>query len=235
MTKDYAEKLASFLPDSAQISEFASQPGSARMFEAFRRMTTWFGVLHELNREEESSVLLAAAHSKVIEIWILIPMGLLHSSYTSLRTFVDICTSYTFYHSHPAEWSAVCEDRADWESRSRIVEWHLRYNQCFRSINQGFSLADKLRDDYRVLSSYVHAVPVTGIPKLKGIEKQDISEEDLEEFNRIANFTCDNLNLMFLSVFHRDIALLAANDLKIMLKGINRTKLRAAGMIIPRV
>ena len=139
-TSDYASRLGRFLPTQADLDEYVLRPPANRLLKSFDRLVIWFHHLHGLRSNDEVSVLLASAHSKVIEIWILTPLGLLHSSYTALRTIVDICTSYTFYRSHPVEWRAVCEGRASWESRGRAIEWHLNYTRSFREMNRLFGL-----------------------------------------------------------------------------------------------
>ena len=235
MSTDYAARLGAFLPTQQDLDDFVSSSLAGRLLNTFNRMTTWFGLLHGLRSGHETSVLIAAAHSKVIEIWILVPLGLLHSSYTALRTVVDICTSYTFYFSHPIEWLAVCEDRAGWESRANIIEWHLRYTPAFRDINRVFGLADSLNQDYQRLSSYVHGIPVTGLPTLKGIERTSISDPDLGQFLQTVEKVDADLNLLFLSLFHQDVASLSAKEFKAITRGIDRQKLAGAGIVLPKV
>lgn len=202
---------------------------------SFGRITTWFNLLYRLRMQEETSVLISAAHSKIIEIWILVPLGLLHSAYSALRTAVDISTSYTFYSSHPAEWLAVSEDRADWESRSNIVGWHIRFTPSCREINRGFRLSERLDEDYRQLSSFVHGIPLWGLPTLKGIERNAIQDAELKKLIGIAQDVDSNLNLLFLSVFHKDLSTASRRDLHMVTRGIDRRKLADAGIILPRV
>lgn len=234
MRNVYETRIAEFLPTPEDLNEFAADSSVADVLGAFDRSTTWLKLIHSLRRYEATSVLLAAAHSKLIEIWILLPLGLAHSSYTALRTFVDICTSYTFYCSHTAEWAAVCEDRANWEGRADIVKWHISYTPNFRQVNQAFGLSNKLEDDYRELSSYVHGIPVSGLPKLRGIERPYLSNQDFDQFVEIAKATDYNISLLFLSVFHQDLALLSAEDYKTITAGIDLKKLGSAGIVIPR-
>ena len=235
MNTGYATRLGGFLPTQQELKEFAAKSSTVQILQAFDRMTTWFRLIHDLRSHQETSVLISAAHSKVIEIWILVPLGLLHSSYTALRTVVDICTSYTFYYSHPVEWLAVCDNRAGWESRANIVDWHIRYTPTYREIHRAFGLADLLNRDYQELSSYVHGVPVAGLPTLKGIERTSISDQDLKNFTRIANRTDYNLSLFFLSVFHQDLTSLSPADFRVITKGMNRKKLAETGVVLPRI
>ncbi len=230
----YKSRLAGFLPDPEDIEEFSTSSSTQAVLEAFERTTTWLNLIYQLRRGEEPSVLLAAAHSKLIEIWILLPLGLIHSSYTSLRTFVDICTSYTFYCSHPNEWAAVSEDRANWESRSDVVKWHIRYTPQFKEVNNAFGLSKQLEDGYRELSSYVHGIPVDGLPKLRGIERANLSDEDMKQFVQVATATDNAINMLFLTVFHQDLALLSRDDYRTITRGINLNKLGSAGIVIPR-
>ena len=234
MSSVYETRLTDFLPTPEDLNEFTANSSVTDVLGAFDRTTTWLRLIYDLRRDEETSVLLAAAHSKLIEIWILLPLGLVHSSYTALRTFVDVCTSYTFYCSHTSEWSAVCEDRANWETRSDVVNWHIRYTPQFREVNKVFGLSQKLEDDYRELSSYVHGIPVGGLPKLKGIERAHLSDQDLDQFIQIAKATDYDINFLFLSVFHQDLALLSAKDYRTITAGIDLGKLGGAGIVIPR-
>ncbi len=233
MSTDYAVRLGGFLPTPQELEEFAAKSSSSQILNAFDRMRTWFNLLHDLRGGQETSVLIAAAHSKLIEIWILVPLGLLHSSYTALRTVVDICTSYTFYCSHPVEWLAVCEDRAGWESRGNIIDWHMEFTPTCRKMQKAFGLKERLNRDYQELSSYVHGVPVAGLPTLRGIERTAISDQDLEKFTQIAIRADYNLNLLFLSVFHQNVAALSARDFRTIIKSIERKKLAAAGIVLP--
>ena len=235
MSTDYAARLSAFLPTQQDLDAFTASSLTDKLLNTFNRMTTWFRLLHGLRSNDETSVLIAAAHSKVIEIWILVPLGLLHSSYTALRTVVDICTSYTFYCSHQIEWLAVCEGRAGWESRANIIEWHVRYTPAFREINRAIGLADALNQDYQRLSSYVHGIPVTGLPTLKGIERTSISDPDLDKFLQTAEKVDYDLNLLFLSLFHQDVSSLSAKEFRAITRGIDRKKLAGAGIVLPRV
>lgn len=235
MNRDYAGKIVSFLPSRQELEEFAAGSSTGQFLNAFKRMTTWFRLIYDLREDQETSVLIAAAHSKVIEIWVLIPMGLLHSSYSALRTVVDICTSYTFYCSHPIEWMAVCDDRAGWEGRADIVDWHMRYTPACKAMKESFGLSESLNRDYRELSSYVHGIPVAGLPTLKGIQRTVVADVDLQNFIGICERVDYNLNLLFLGVFADYVSSLSAADLKVITGGIDRQKLAGAGIFVPRV
>ena len=235
MIDGYVNRLKGFLPSEQDLSDHAGNPLSKELLNSFGRIITWLNLLYRLRMQDETSVLIAAAHSKIIEIWILVPLGLLHSSYSALRTAIDISTSYTFYSSHPIEWLAVSEERAGWESRSNIVNWHIRYTPTCREINKAFGLAEALDKDYQKLSSYVHGIPMTGLPTLKGIERNAITDTDMKKLTEIAQNVDSNLNLLFLGVFHKDLASASRKDLQTVTKGIDRHKLAAAGVILPRV
>ena len=234
MNSEYASRLGGFLPTQQDLAIFSEKPQVDGLLKAFSRMTTWFRLLHDVRGQEETTALIAAAHSKVIEIWILVPLGLLHSSYAALRTVVDICTSYTFYCSHPVEWTAVCEDRASWESRANMVDWHVHFTPTFREVNKIFGIAEALNRDYQELSGYVHGVPVSGLPTLRGIERTDISDGELEKFTQLAQKTDADLSLFFLAVFHQVLASLSTTDYRLITSGINRRQLAAAGIVLPR-
>ena len=228
-------RLKGFLPSEQDLSDYGANPLSQELLNSFRRMISWFSLLYRIRRQDETSVLLAAAHSKIIEIWILVPLGLLHSSYSALRTAIDISTSYTFYSSHPMEWMAVSEDRAGWESRSNIVNWHIRYTPTCREINKSFGLVEALDKDYQELSSYVHGIPMSGLPTLKGIDRNVIADTEIKRLIEIGQKVDSNLNLLYLSVFHQDLATAPRRELQTATRGIDRRRLTSAGIILPRV
>ena len=234
MIANYASRLSDFLPTQQDLNDVAISPSTSRLLNAFPRLVMWFRLLNDLRRDDETSVLIASAHSKIIEIWILIPLGLLHSSYTALRTVVDICTSYTFYYSHPIEWSAVCEGRASWERRARIIDWHLNYTRSFREINSIFGLVEALSKDYHTLSSYVHGIPVTGLPTLRGIDRTCVSDSNLDTFIDVAETVDYNLSLLLLSTSHQDMASLSQKDFRTIMRDVSRVKLAKAGISLPR-
>ncbi len=235
MNNEYAARLNSFLPSEEQLVAFTKVPQCESLLHAFDRMTTWFRLLYDVRGSEQTAVLIAAAHSKVIEIWILIPLGLMHSAYTALRTFVDICTSYTFYSSHPIEWEAVCEDRANWEGRADIIEWNIKFAPKCREMNRAFGLSEILNLNYQHLSAFVHGIPVSGLPALKSIDKVNVLDEDLDKFTRLANETSESLNLLFLSVFHEELTSLSTTDYRTITRGLDRRKLGDVGIHLPRV
>lgn len=234
MTADYASRIQRFLPDSAYLEDFTGREASVRLQNAFRRSITWFNLLYESNTNVDPSVLIASAHSKVIEIWILIPLGLLHSSYTSLRTIVDICTSYTFYRSHPIEWMSVCEGNAPWIMRGQVNDWHLTYTAIFGEMNRVFGLKERLDKDYHELSNFVHGIPLAGLPTLAGIERAEVSESDLESFIKLSERVDYNLNLLFLSIAHQEVSSLSREDFRSIMASIPRSKLREVGLNLPR-
>ena len=234
MTADYASRIQGFLPDSEYLEDFAGRDVSLRLQRSFRRSIIWFNLLYDSGASVDASVLIASAHSKVIEIWILIPLGLLHSSYTSLRTIVDICTSYTFYRSHPIEWMSVCEGNAPWIMRGQVNDWHLTYTAKFREMNKVFGLKERLDKDYHELSNFAHGIPLAGLPTLAGIERTEISESALEAFVKLSERVDYNLNLLFLSIAHREISSLSREDFRSIVADIPRPKLREVGFNLPR-
>ena len=234
MNKTYVSRLEQFLPSVQDLEAFALRPPITTMPQAFERMIAWFNHLHDVRGANETSVLISAAHSKLIEIWILLPLGLVHSAYSALRTVIDISTSYTYYVTHPVEWSAVCEGRVGWMSRANIVEWHVHHTPGCREVNKTFGLAAALNQDYQELSSYVHGIPVAGLPTLKGIERPPISDTDLERFIRMAQKSDANLSLLFLSAFHSDLATISTSGLRTITRGIDRRKLATTGIVLPR-
>ena len=235
MNTDYVQRLESFLPTAKELKEFSASASTFRILNALARMRAWFRLLVDLRGDQDTSVLLSAAHSKVIEIWILVPLGLLHSSYAALRTIADICTSYSFYVSHPVEWLAVCEGRVGWKGRASTIKWHIRHTPTCREMNDNFDWAKQLDDDYRMLSSYVHGVPVAGLPTLRGIERTIIPEPDMDKFNKMVERLDYDLSLFFTCVFHKDLATVSTKDLRTIMNGIDYNKLSASGIVLPKV
>ncbi len=234
MSPGYASRVASFLPDQGDLDRFESRPPAKRLLKSFDRLRVWFHLLYVPEGGDEVASLLASAHSKVIEIWILMPLGLIHSSYAALRTIVDICTSYSFYSSHPIEWRAVCDGRAQWEGRQRIVDWHVKHTRHFSEINSQFGLVEALACDYRKLSNYVHAIPVAGLPTLKSIDRTELSNADLVRFVEVAESVDYNLSLLFLGIAHSRVSSLSRKDYKTVIKGLDRSKLAKAGIALSR-
>ena len=235
MNTDYAQRLEQFLPKAQELEVFAASASTIRILRAFARMRTWFRLLANLRGDQDTSVLLSAAHSKVIEIWILIPLGLIHSSYAALRTIADICTSYSFYVSHPVEWFAVCEGRVGWKGRASTIKWHIQHTPTCREMNDNFGWSERLNEDYRKLSSYVHGVPVAGLPTLRGIKRTIIPEVDLSKFIKIAERLDCDLSLFFMCVFHKDLVTLSTEDFRTITGGIDYSKLAASGIVLPKV
>ena len=101
-------------------------------------------------------------------------------------------------------------------------------------MNDNFGWAKRLNEDYRELSSYVHGVPVAGLPTLRRIERTSIREKDLDKFIKIAKRTDYDLSLFFISVFHEDLVSLSTQDLRTITKGIDFSRLAAAGIVLPK-
>ena len=79
MNSNYASRLCGFLPAKSDLNDFELRPATNRLLGAFDRLVIWFNLLHGLHSDDEVSVLLASAHSKIVEIWILMPLGLIPS------------------------------------------------------------------------------------------------------------------------------------------------------------
>ena len=80
----------------------------------------------------------------------------------------------------------------------------------------------------------MHGIPVAGLHTLKGIERTSISDHGLDKFTQIANRTDYDLSLLFLSIFHRELASLSTKDFRVIAKGMDRKKLAATGIVLPR-
>ena len=69
MTSTYSSRLRSFVPSCQEIDDFVQLSKSEDLLNAFNRLTIWCKLLYDVRSEEETSVLLASCHSKIIEIW----------------------------------------------------------------------------------------------------------------------------------------------------------------------
>ncbi len=234
MIDQFAAKFNEFLPTEPDVASFAREPSFVRYLDAFKRVPIWCHFLRQIYADEDTSVLLSAANSKIIESSVLLPISLLHCAYVSLRTALDICVSYTFYKSHPVEWRAICTNRGTWLNRSEIFGWHSKYTAEFKPMNGQFGFANSLESTYRELSAYVHGIPVGGLPTLKRIEKSRIPNHQLIALVELAEKMDRDLSLLFLTVFHSDAVVLSHRDLRTIFRGIDRTKLAAAGIRVPR-
>ena len=64
-------------------------------------------------------------------------------------------------------------------------------------MHKAFGLADALTRDYQRLSNYVHGIPVTGLPTLKGIDRTYVSDVNFNAFVEVAENADFNLKLTF--------------------------------------
>lgn len=233
MTFDHEAALQSILPSLDQIKSVASDQQFHQFANSFPRLRIWFRFLHRIGVDKDALALIAAADSKIVETRVLVPLRLFHSAYIAMRTVVDICTSYTFYSSHDIEWDAVCSGRSRWESRARIIEWHVKHTPRFREFNKEFNLAQLLDRDYQELSSYVHGVPAEGLPILLPSNAMPFPNARLAELIEIAERIDRNLSLLLLGVFHEEIPILARSDFRAITLGIERKKMASVGIVIP--
>lgn len=235
MKASYISRLTAFVPEKKALEDFINTGLGERLLKSFDHTITWLAVLQDVYGDKETSVLISSAHSKIIETWILVPLGLVHSAFACLRTAVDICTSYSFYYSHPLEWLAVCDKRAQWEGRASIIDWHIHYTLAFREFNAQFHLSERLNEDYQDLSSYVHGIPLQGLPTMPALEKNVPSRQEWELLINIAERVDYNLNLLFIGVFNDLTPIMSQNDYNVLIKGINKQKLAKSGIILPGV
>ena len=226
MTTNYEESLKRFRPTPKELTAFAASPQARRLQSAFERLLIWRGFLDRVRPNVEARVLLAAAHSKAVEIWVLIPFGLEHSAYASLRSLMDAVVAYTYYHTHPVEWAAVCHNDAQWESRTDVVAFHIRFTPRFREFNKEFGLGNRMSQDYRQLSRFVHCIAPHGLPSLTKLGRHTIPSQRLESFLDLAERTCSLLNLLLIAVFHEHLSEMAGEDYRVVMKAVPAGKLR---------
>lgn len=144
MSNDYSCRLKAFIPDESAIDAYSNSDAGSQLLDVFQKLPIWLEFLYGLQNNDESDVLLPSAHSKLLETWVLMPLGLVHSAYNSLRTSIDIITSYTFYFSHESEWRSLCDARSQWMTRASIMDWHIHHTPNFREFNRHFGLSDRI-------------------------------------------------------------------------------------------
>lgn len=171
----YAEELASFLPSHKSLEAFANSEPGQQLIHSFDRSLIWLGLLRRTYGGSSGQVLLDSAHSKIIELWALVPLKLLHSASGALRTLMDLVFSYSFYVSHPKEWNAVCAGQSSWEGRARILEWHIQFTPCFREYNKKFGIQQALDRDYEELSCFIHGIPTQGLPTMQSLKREHLN------------------------------------------------------------
>lgn len=230
----YATRIKDFLPSEQDIKAFALSANGQQLLKSFDRTLIWLGLLHDLRGNESTSVLLAATNSKIIEIWALIPLGLIHSGYSCLRTAIDIAVSYTFYCTHHVEWNAVCDGRATWAGRASIVDWHISFSPFFKEFNRSFGLSTRLGEDYERLSSFVHGIPVEGLPVMVALERRALQDAEVRGFLAMADRVDFDISLLYLGLFHSHASSLGDKEFKAVLAGIDRKNLAKCGITLPR-
>lgn len=228
---DYGEKLYKFLPTEKDITKFGKSDEAESLIKSFEKTLIWIKLL-SIKKNVCCEVLLPSLHSKIIEFWILVPMGLLHSAYSSLRTMIDISAAYSFYITHPMEWNALCRGKIDWEGRESIIKWHIHHTPTFKEYNESFGIQDKLLNHYRDLSMYIHAIPIKGLPMLRSLDKVEISERELKGIIESAQNVDKCINELYIPIFYKTLHILDATEKDVILLGLDKKKLITAGIII---
>lgn len=234
MNQDYADALAMFCPSASSLKHFARSASGKRLLKTFDRTLIWCGLLGTSFIYKPQTVLISAVHSKVIEIWILIPFGLYHSAYSCLRSIVDSTTAFGYYISHPVEWEAVVNRGAPWESRAGVMEFHARFTRGFSEFNSGFGVVHQLVLLYRELSQHVHGIPPEGLPSLTSIGETAPSQDQTDKFIDACKRTVDLLNLFNIAVFSEHLTTLGAGEYRKIQLGIPTSRLAEAGILLPK-
>lgn len=228
---DYGEKLYKFLPTEKDITKFGESDEAESLIKSFEKTLIWIKLL-SIKKNVCCEVLLPSLHSKIIEFWILVPMGLLHSAYSSLRTMIDISAAYSFYITHPMEWNALCRGKIDWEGRESIIRWHVSHTPTFSEYNESFGIQDQLLNRYRDLSMYIHAIPISGLPMLRSLDKVEISDEELKGIIEEAQNVDKCINDLYIPIFYKSLYILDPIEKDIILSGLDKKKLTKADIII---
>ncbi len=229
----YAQELTRFVPKPEDLKKFAESDQGTRLVGGFDHCLLWTRLLGDTYAGYPGEVLLHAAHSKILEMWALVPLGLLHSACGCLRTIIDLAIGFSYYVFHGKEWYAVCASRSDWMGRAAILEWHIDFTARFRQYNKAFGVSQYLDEDYRILSNFIHGVPPQGLPTMKSLSQHSCSQEDIERVIDLVTRVDGHINLFLVGVFPDIIVSLSPDEYRLALSGLDRRKLAACGLTLP--
>ena len=222
-----------FLPTPASMESFAKSKAGKQLIDNFQRSLIWVSLLQRTYKGQPGEVLLASAHSQIIEIWALVPLKLVHSASGSFRTLMDLLFSYSYYLSHPKEWSAVCLKGKNCEGRASIIDWHLRFTPFFEEYNKQFGTRATLDGLQEELSCLIHGIPGEGLPMMGSLDRQELDKTDVTEVIDLAARVDDAMNSFLVGVFHTLLPVLSEQEYKLVLAGIDKGKLAACGIVVP--
>lgn len=233
MTTAYQARLRAFEDGAKHASRFGARPSASRLLRSFRRALIWKRTLAEIHAAAPQSVLLHAGHAKIVEFWMLVPIGLDHAAYACLRTMYDSFQAFGYYLHHPAEWESVCRGNSDWMMRSELVNYYRDYAPHFRTFDQQFGYRALSAENYWKLSSFVHSIPVTGLPSPHPLDGKPVSPGKLDALVAMAEAVDEDLNLLFIALFHRHMVAMGSSDYRTVAQGVSRPKFTEAGIHLP--
>ena len=234
MSDLYKSRLAGFEDGAQHVSTFASNPAAASLVNSLRRVLIWKRILTQIYSEAPQSVLLQAGHAKIVEFWILVPLGLDHGAYACLRTMYDSFQSFGYYLNHRIEWEAVCRSGVDWMLRSQLIEYYREYIPNFREFDQQFGYRKISATTYRRLSYFIHNIPAAGLPRAIPLDGRPVSTSKFDALLETAETVDQELNLLFIALFHPHMVAIGSSDYRQLIRGVSRSNLDSAGIHIHR-
>jgi len=229
----YKNELIKFIPSQNSLEVFATSEPGQQLIHSLDRTLIWLSLFQKTYKGQPGVILLASAHSKIIELWVLVPLRLLHSASGSLRTILDMIFSYSFYVYHSKEWNAILSGRSGWEGRMNVFNWHLRFTPCFQEYSEKFGIGPMMDDLYRDLSGFIHGIPTQGLPTMQSLDRNELDKIDITPVIQLAQRVDNCLNLFLVGAFHSLLPILSPSDYKIVLAQIDKSKLANCGIIIP--
>ncbi|MGA9049018.1 MAG: hypothetical protein WB588_08495 [Dehalococcoidia bacterium] len=231
----YKDELANFLPSQKSLEVFADSDIGKQLLHSFDRCLIWLKLLQLTYNEQSGEVLLFAAHSKIVELWVLVPLRLLHPAFSSLRTMMDIVFSYSYYVYHPKEWDSICLGENNWEGRAGILDWHIQFSPHFQEYNKGFGIRLTLDKLHEELSHFIHGIPIEGLPTMLSLDRAELEKTDITPVVELAARVDNGLNTFLIGVFHSLLPTLSQAEYKSVLAGIDKAKLADCGITLPSV
>jgi hypothetical protein len=229
----YKDTLSKFLPNLKSLEDFATSESGKALIHSFDRVLIWLRLFGRVYQNQPGEILLASANSKIIEVWGLVPLRLVHSASGSLRTIMDLVFSFSYYVNHQKEWNAICVGQSEWEGRSRILEWHIRFTPFFKEYNKQFGTLAMLDELNKDLSCFIHGIPTKGLPMIRSLDREELDKIDVAQVIILASRVDRAINSFLVGIFYNLLPGLSLNDYKTVLMGIDKTKLADCGIAVP--
>jgi len=141
--------------------------------------------------------------------------------------------SYSYYLYHPREWSSICSGQDNWEGRAIVFDWHIQFSPCFKEYNKVFGIKLILDDLYSDLSCFIHGIPAKGLPSMQSLDRTELNKTEVTPVIDLADRLDYSLNLLLIGIFYKLLPVLGHAEYKLILSGIDKTKLSSCGITLP--